>query len=859
MSAVQQAGAAYVSPQYRMRGLQSVFNVTFWLQVALLASAAWSVQSAGWVESPPLAVIAFLGTLTAFLMADLKGRATVYHASATLAGLVIAYLGGVFLTEADQWYLRFGELNARLGEWLAAIFGRDAATDSLPLSITMIALVWMIAYFTSWLLFKRRNVWAVLLPVGTGVVINLTYLPERFYVHLFIYMFFGLLMLVHVNSLNAGSLFRMRGTPYPASLHRLALAIGLLLSAAILGITAAFPLSSEPSAPLERVFDPLDRMVRSLQDEFYRVFAAVPGHEPTSVRFFGTVLPLERAVPTTEDEILFSSARYPLYWPAIAYDGYTGKAWKVEDTVPKRAVSTAQELSDEEEEGLAGTIYRVDLNVDSPYLMLPGNVLDIKPNANEFMPAFESHWLDIVDLEQNGDLPPDMRELASSLKASAAGTGNPRVSVVPFNIEVTGIVKESVNGNQRTMAVEGEEVVDYYESLRHMFEVEEGNTVAVEVTRAAQEDSVAFVEPEVRLDKGSQYTVTSEFIYASEETLRTAEVVYPAGILERFLGLPTSLPERVSELASELTANAENTYDKAVAIETYLREEMEYTTEQPELPHDADVVDYFLFESKEGFSDFFASSMAVMLRSQGIPSRMVLGFSFGEVDPEREGFIIRDKDSHSWPEVYFGDLGWVPFEPTPIYPVRSRGLPESPFGIGGLSGDLIEGQLQELLGEPEIDPNSLDTLELDPGGPLSGGDGAKPLPVRYFGTPLGLGGGLFLAFMVVGVVLLRVVWMMQYGRLPTGQTAYERMYRLSAFLGFRARPSQTPTEFTSGLGALLPEVREEVEMVSRSFVRERYGGVRPTALEQMRLLWAWRRIKRSLSARQMREGEAVPG
>ena len=445
MSAVQQAGAAYFSPQYRMRGIQSVFNVTFWLQVALLGSAAWSVQSAGWVESPPLAVIAFLGTLTAFLMADLKGRATVYHASATLAGLVIAYLGGVFLTEADQWYLRFGELNARLGEWLAAIFGRDAATDSLPLSMTMIAVVWMVAYFTSWMLFKRRNVWAVLLPVGTGVVINLTYLPERFYVHLFVYMFFGLLMLVQVNSLNTGALFRMRGTPYPASLHRLVLALGLLLSAAILGITATFPLSSVPSAPLERVFDPVDRMVRVLQDEFYRVFAAVPGHEPTSVRFFGPVLPLQRSVPISDDEILFSGARYPLYWPAIAYDGYTGKAWNVESMASRPAVSAARELADEEEEGLAGTIYRVDLNVESPYLMLPGNVLDIKPNANEFMPAFQSHWLDIVDLEQNRDLPPDMRELAALLKASAAGTGNPSVGRCRSNMEVMGIVKESVN------------------------------------------------------------------------------------------------------------------------------------------------------------------------------------------------------------------------------------------------------------------------------------------------------------------------------------------------------------------------------------------------------------------------------
>ena len=449
MSAVQQAGAAYFPPQYRLRGIQSVFNVTFWLQAALLASAAWSVQTAGWVESPPLAVIAFLGALTAFLMADLKGRAMVYHASATMAGLLIAYLGGAFLTESDQLLQRFAELNTRVWEWWVAIFSNDATTDSLPLSITMIALVWMIAYFTSWLLIKRRNVWAVLIPVGTGVVINLTYLPERFYVHLFVYMFFGLLMLVHVNSLNTGALMRMRGTPHPPSLHRMVLALGLLLSVAILGTTAAFPLSNTPAAPLERVFDPVDRLVRSLQDEFYRVFAAVPGHEPASVRFFGTVLPLQRAVPIAEDEIMFSSARYPLYWPAIAYDGYTGKAWKVEQTESKRAVSIAQELADEEEEGLAGTIYRVDLHVESPYLMLPGTVMDIKPNANEFMPSFQPHWLNLEDLEQNQGLPTDMQELASTLKASAAGSGNPNVRVLPFNMVVSSVTKESPSGDTR--------------------------------------------------------------------------------------------------------------------------------------------------------------------------------------------------------------------------------------------------------------------------------------------------------------------------------------------------------------------------------------------------------------------------
>ena len=133
-------------------------------------------------------------------------------------------------------------------------------------------------------------------------------------------------------------------------------------------------------------------------------------------------------------------------------------------------------------------------------------------------------------------------------------------------------------------------------------------------------------------------------------------------------------------MASELAADAENTYDKAVAIETYLREEMEYTTLQQEIPHDADVVDYFLFESKKGFSDFFASSMAVMLRTQGIPTRMVLGFGPGEPDPEKEGFIIRDKDSHSWPEVYFGALGGYPSSRLPSTPSGAVIFPKARLG-----------------------------------------------------------------------------------------------------------------------------------------------------------------------------------
>ena len=93
---------------------------------------------------------------------------------------------------------------------------------------------------------------------------------------------------------------------------------------------------------------------------------------------------------------------------------------------------------------------------------------------------------------------------------------------------------------------------------------------------------------------------------------------------------------------------------------------------------------------------------------------------------------------------------------------------------------------------------------------------------------------------------MRVLWMRQYGGLESGQTAYERVYHLATFLGFPTPPSQTAFEFSHSLSMLIPEASEDVDLVSNSFVRQRYGGVGPTAMEERRLKWAWRRIRRAI-------------
>ncbi|WP_077604266.1 transglutaminase domain-containing protein [Oceanobacillus sojae] len=142
-------------------------------------------------------------------------------------------------------------------------------------------------------------------------------------------------------------------------------------------------------------------------------------------------------------------------------------------------------------------------------------------------------------------------------------------------------------------------------------------------------------------------------------------------IQDRYTQLPENLPARVGNLAEEITAGHETRYDKARAIERYFSANgFEYqTTNIPRPREEEDYVDQFLFETQVGYCDNFSTAMVVMLRSEGIPARWAKGFTSGErIDSnlEEENHVnqITNSNAHSWVEVYFPGIGWVPFEPT---------------------------------------------------------------------------------------------------------------------------------------------------------------------------------------------------
>lgn len=145
---------------------------------------------------------------------------------------------------------------------------------------------------------------------------------------------------------------------------------------------------------------------------------------------------------------------------------------------------------------------------------------------------------------------------------------------------------------------------------------------------------------------------------------RLAGTNYPDGVRQTYLQLPSNLDPRIPELARAVSANAKNPYDQSLVIEQYFHSKFTYTLDITGPPQ-RDPLAHFLFDSKAGYCEYFATAMAVMLRTLDIPSREVNGFLPGEYNDLAGDYIVRASDAHSWVEAYFPGSGWVTFDPTP--------------------------------------------------------------------------------------------------------------------------------------------------------------------------------------------------
>ncbi len=318
----------------------------------------------------------------------------------------------------------------------------------------------------------------------------------------------------------------------------------------------------------------------------------------------------------------------------------------------------------------------------------------------------------------------------------------------------------------------------------------------------ASGDLISIITPNL-LQPRQRYTVTTTVSRATPEQLTQAGTDYPDWVTLRYLDLPASLPPRVRLLATRLTAAVDNPYDKAVVIQDFLKA-FKYNRDARS-SRGGDETDNFLFVRREGACTDFATAMVVMLRATGVPARLATGYLSGEHQEGSQTYVVRGRDYHAWPEVYFPGYGWIEFEPTP----RSGTIsPELPATSGG------QPSLEDLY-PPEM---------------FDSGFAGVPPTVSYGETPRSPNIALPVTLAVLlGIAVVGIVWVTVsrlYSNLRysgDAATVYSKMCRLAGFAGAHPELTETPIEYCGRLAAAFPEGARAIGDIGILYAESRFS------------------------------------
>ena len=361
------------------------------------------------------------------------------------------------------------------------------------------------------------------------------------------------------------------------------------------------------------------------------------------------------------------------------------------------------------------------------------------------------------------------------------------------------------------------------------------------------------------LNGGATYRVRASLNAPMVAQLRSAGTDYPAWVTDRYLQLPPNITPRLRELALQFTVGQDNPYDVAAAITTYLRGNIQYNEVIALPPSGQEPLDWFLFDFRRGYCTYYASAEVILLRSLGIPARLASGFAQGERQvgsdiymPGRgdhppwsensDVYIVKQRDSHAWPEVYFPGFGWIEFEPTaaqaPLY--RSPGEDEPGTGEEGprpLSFDADSGEPWEIL---------MEEIPRPMGDPLSRADAGSGARFRTILTLLVLTTALIaialfrrrrsradlpilpilvqkgLRRLNINLPALLNRWVV-HATLPFLTQAYMQINYALVRLDAPPEPADTPAERAETLRRLLPEATDPAESLLSEYQTGVYG------------------------------------
>lgn len=341
----------------------------------------------------------------------------------------------------------------------------------------------------------------------------------------------------------------------------------------------------------------------------------------------------------------------------------------------------------------------------------------------------------------------------------------------------------------------------------------------------------------VALSEGLTYTVISSVPYRDRTLLQQASTNYPKNIQNYYLQVPPQIVSKVQQRTKEILANyntervaksvkpLNSTYEQALYLAQYLKQHYTVPNDPlglPFLDEKEDLVEAFLFKNQGGYPDHFSTVLTIMLRSIGIPARLVAGFSPGEFNPFTGLYVVRNTDAYAMTEVYFPKYGWFAFDPIPGHPLIPPSIEEyQTFSVlrqfwkwvAGWLPSPVTGLLNNIFSW--ITEAIAWFLALFSQG--------------WLGTLTGLIVATGLSFLGwLGWSQWRV-WRRKrwLGKLPPMESLYQQMLSWTAAKGFSKHPSQTPLEYAQSYQHHSPPTAQVIAEICQAYVSWRYGGFSP--------------------------------
>lgn len=826
-----------------------------WTSVVLLAivllATAWTVARTDVApDGLSIAALAIGGLLTGLVLAKAQAPDLLAHLiailSGTLASLLLAVERMPFAPGGRMESVRaLGDLAV---QWIAQAQAGETLDDPRLLAIMLGAAVWLVSYTSAWVLFRRG--WlttALALPVVIALA-NLGYAPDEGTLPLLVIVLAATLLAARHAAYRRQVEWSRARLPYPRRTIPRFVVGGLVIALLVGALAWTLPLSTRDNllgAAWNRLSEPLEEVTDRWNDLLARLGATGETGDG-SYSAFGESFRLGGHLELSDDPVILMQAAGGLMRPAYLagqrYDNYDGHGWStnVDDTfnpVGPNGTRYSSRLSFRTGQGVhlspQVTTDRSQVEGVMTVLRPKGDLLftldtylttDRRTNVQLSWIQYDNQAYSLAP-DALGALPLDLNRIGILLSrgaypADAVSSDSP----LPLDAALAADIQAERDALQRRFLN-----VSWTTGP-------DGHVETLHVTgQSPVYDDVEAVFSQERVNPGDTYTVTGLESMASPDQLRAAGVNYPAWVTDRYLQLPDTITDRTRQLAADLASGQATPFDTAMVVEEYVRSTIAYNEDVNPPPSDQDVVDYVLFESHEGYCEYYASAMAVLLRLEGIPARVVGGYFPAPYDAEAGGNLYREKNAHLWVEAFFPGYGWIPFEPT-------ANRDELAYG------DVVPPNQQEDVA-PTPEPTAPTPTPVATPAPAQTPPPTEPETPQTPnllddpGRIASLIGIVLAALITVGALGASVAWFARFRGLSPISGLYARSLRAGRWLGVPAAPSLTPNEYADRVGRVAPSAQGPARVVADLYTQERYAGRRPSQEATRAAKDAWRELR----------------